>query len=203
MQVPESRIIKPGTSQFYTRKELDALQAQPGAAPGAATAPRTTAKSLPGYDYHALLQMPGMKPAPAKPASFAVPNAYGKTTYSLKPSAATPGAAAKTAVSLPASGGAGVKAAGQKKLSPADYVRRIGAPALPESQDFVRRTANAVRKQLAEAKTKDDIAKIKNYVDRAFTRQGLVNESAQALRDRMIQQVVSIGAQRMRQATHR
>lgn len=198
------KIIKPGTTRYYTKKELDALQAgqapvaaAPAAStvaaqptvPAAAPAAKPAAKTgtLPGFDYKSVMQMPGMKPAPAKPASFAVPNAYGKTTYSVKPSAAASTKPAKAAASL----------------TPNEYIKRLGAPALPESKQFVKSLVSQVREALQNVTCQEDIARVKNLIDRAFVNHGLVNESAQALRDSMIREVVTIGAQRRRQAAQR
>ncbi len=198
------KIIKPGTTRYYTQKELDALQAgqapvsaAPAAptvaaqptAPAATPAAKPAAKTgtLPGFDYKSVMQMPGMKPAPAKPASFAVPNAYGKTTYSVKPSAAASANPAKAAASL----------------TPNEYIKRLGAPALPESKRFVKSLVSQVREALQNVTCQEDIARVKKLIDRAFINHDLVNENAQALRDSMIREVVTIGAQRRRKAAQR
>ena len=178
------KIIKPGTTRYYTQKELDALQTAkkttaPAAEPAAATTPATPgakpaapaaakAGTPPGYNYNAVMQMPGMQKPVAKKPDFSMPNAYGKTTYSIKPPVIS----------------------GAKKP----------APAMAESQKFIRQTVNEVKRQLAKATTKEDITQIKNHIDRAFVRHGLVNESFQNLRDSMIRQVVFIGAQRRQKA---
>ena len=77
------------------------------------------------------------------------------------------------------------------------------APAMAESQAFIRRTMSEVKQQLARATTKEDVNRIKSYIDREFVRHGLVNESYQTIRDNMIRKVVNIGAQRRREAAGR
>lgn len=183
----------PNKANYVGRREVARQQAARAAAsqtaptayklPAASSTPK--AGALPGYDYKSVMQMPGMQPSAAKKADFSVPSAYGKTTYSMKPSTA-----AKPA-----------KAAAP--LTPNEYIKLLGAPALPESQQFVQSLVNDVRRELKNITCKEDIARVKKLIDRAFVDHGLVNESAQALRDNMIRQVVTIGAQRRRQVAQR
>jgi LysM repeat protein len=215
----------PATKKPWTYDELQA-KSQAGTTPAPAPAPAattaaTTAKTAttaqPGFNAANVMKLPGMEkyakaPAPVKPASFASgPTGYGKTTMSVKPMAGIPGMKAPTAptapkapgsnfsVNLPAGGGAGVKAAAQpEQLSKDEYIKRIGAPAMPESRVF-----NALKKPVAEmlqmVETKEDVARIKQFVDQTFVKYGTVTESSVAIRNRLIEHVTQVGAQRRRE----
>jgi LysM repeat protein len=214
----------PATKKPWTYDELQTKsQASTAPAPAATTsttAAKTATTAQPGFNATNVMQMPGMEkyakaPAPAKPASFASgPTGYGKTTMSVKPMTGIPGMKAPTApaapsapkapgvkynLNLPAGGGAGVKAAAQPgQLSKDEYIRRIGAPAMPESRVF-----NALKKPVAEmlnmVETKEDVAKIKQFIDQTFVKYGAVTESAFAVRNRLIEHVTQVGAQRRRE----
>ena len=72
------------------------------------------------------------------------------------------------------------------------------------------RIATALKKPVAEmlkmVETKEDVQRIKQFVDQTFVRYGAVNESAFAVRNRILEHVTQIGAQRRRdfaaQRTH-
>ena len=218
----------PATKKPWTYDELQAKSqagatpaptAEPAATTPAATAATTAKTGVPGYNYDSVMKMPGMekyakKPAPAKPVSFAGgPTGYGKTTMSVKPMTGIPGMKAPTApaapsapkapgsnfsVNLPAGGGAGVKAAQPGQLSKDEYIKRIGAPAMPESRVF-----NALKKPVAEmlqmVETKEDVQRIKQFIDQTFVKYGAVTESAFSVRNRLIEHVTQVGAQRRRE----
>jgi len=78
------------------------------------------------------------------------------------------------------------------------YVKSIGAPAMAEN-----RIATALKKPVAEmlqmVETKEDVAKIKQFVDQTFVRYGAVNESAFAVRNQILEHVTQVGAQRRRE----
>jgi LysM repeat protein len=241
-----AKIIKPGTDRYYTRKELDALQAKQGdtttaaaAEPDAEPEAEPAAKSPAGAGAGAFGQM----------ASQLTPSATGgrttQTATGLKhtasasnlnqPTAATAAPAAPAAKpAAPAAKPTGVpgydfkaltKMPGMEKLAqkkpdfsmPSAYGKttysmkppaintgaKKAAPAMAESQAFIRRTMSEVKQQLAQATTKEDVSRIKSYIDREFVRHGLVNESYQTMRDNMIRKVVTIGAQRRREAASR
>ena len=82
------------------------------------------------------------------------------------------------------------------------YVRSIGAPAMAEN-----RIAAALKRPLAEmlqmVETKEDVQKIKQFVDDTFVRYGAVNESAFAVRNQILEQVTQAGAQRRREHSQR
>jgi LysM repeat protein len=151
----------------------------PAPAPGKITQPNNTTS----FNATNVMQMPGMEKyaktatkAPAKTANFGGgPTGYGKTTMSFKAPAA-PGAP---------------KAPGTQQLTPNQYVKKIGAPALPE-------TIAQVKKMLETVETRDDVAFIKKYINREFQRHGLVSESSQAHRSHLLSEVTRIGALRRR-----
>jgi hypothetical protein len=147
--------------------------------PGKVTQPNNTTS----FNATNVMQMPGMEKyaktatkAPAKTANFGGgPTGYGKTTMGFKAPAA-PGAP---------------KAPADQKLTANQYVKKIGAPALPE-------TIAQVKKMLETVETRDDVAFIKKYINREFQRHGLVSESAQAHRSHLLNEVTRIGALRRR-----
>jgi hypothetical protein len=86
----------------------------------------------------------------------------------------------------------------KKKAEKDAYVKSIGAPAMAEN-----RIATALKKPVAEmlqmVETKEDVAKIKQFVDQTFVRYGAVNESAFAVRNQILEHVTQVGAQRRRE----
>jgi len=191
--------IDPATGKPYGRNKLAAdlaaqqVGGQPTPTPttGKVTKPAnmTSVTNNPAaFNATNVMQMPGMekyaKPtAPAKPANFsASPAGYGKVTQTFK---------SPTAPSAPAA----PKAPADQKLTPAEYVKKIGAPALPES---VSETIKQVKKMLETVETRDDVAFIKKYINREFQRHGLVSESAQTHRSRLLNEATRIGALRRR-----
>ena len=52
---------------------------------------------------------------------------------------------------------------------------------------------------LQMVETKEDVQKIKQFVDRTFVRYGAINESAFVVRNQIIAHVTQIGAQRRRE----
>jgi hypothetical protein len=63
----------------------------------------------------------------------------------------------------------------------------------------VAETVRQVKHMLESVTTRDDIDKIKKYIDRQFTKHGLISELAFAQRNHLIERVVYIGAQRRRE----
>ena len=82
------------------------------------------------------------------------------------------------------------------------YVRSIGAPAMAEN-----RIAMALKKPVAEmlqmVETKEDVQRIKQFVDDTFVKHGAVNESAFAMRNQILEHVTQVGAQRRREHSQR
>jgi len=127
------------------------------------------------------------------------------TTATLPPGGGT---GVKAAVPAPdslsgwkanATGGAGVKAAADSeelKLTPDEYMKRIND--MPES-----RIATALKKPVAEmlqmVETKQDVQRIKQFIDQTFTKYGAVTESAFAIRNQILEHVTQVGAQRRRE----
>ena len=66
-----------------------------------------------------------------------------------------------------------------------DYINAIGAPALPESQ-IAQTLKKSVTEMLAMVETKQDLQRIKQFVDQTFARHGVVSESAFAERNQLI-----------------
>jgi hypothetical protein len=128
--------------------------------------------------------------AAKKPATpnFGGPAGYSSTSYAPN---------IKTGISLPkpAAGAAPTKTPTQAEKDA--YVKSIGAPAMAEN-----RIATALKKPVAEmlqmVETKEDVAKIKQFVDQTFVKYGAVNESAFVVRNQILEHVTQVGAQRRR-----
>lgn len=192
--------IDPATGKPYGRNKLAAdLAAKQAAAVQTSNTPTPTpttgkvtkpanmtsiASNPSAFNATNVMQMPGMekyaKTAPAAPAKNTnfggSPTGYGKTTMSFKAPAA------------PAAPGA-PKAPADQKLTPNQYVKKIGAPALPE-------TIAQVKRMLETVQTKDDVAFIKKYINQQF--QGQLSESADIQRSHLLKEVTRIGALRRR-----
>jgi hypothetical protein len=199
------------------------------ATPATAATPASTTKpatfnagnvmKLPGMEKYA------KKPAPAKTPNFAGPTGYGKTTTSFKsPTAVPTGAttptvpsltsspakvkplAATTTATAPATGGRGsvvwTQAGRDAAAAPGTKVTS-GGPTTAEKDKLAQRIAQAVKEPVAEmlqmVETKEDVQKIKQFVDRTFVRYGAINESAFVVRNQIIAHVTQVGAQRRRE----
>jgi len=206
--------INPKTEKPYTVDELLAYGKEPeqAAAPDTQPAPQTATTKSTGpatFSGANVMKLPGMekyakKTAPAQTPSFAGPSGYGKTTTTVKPMTGIPGmkTAAPTTASLPAGGGAGVKAA-----VPAGPKVTAGGPTPEEQAKLAQRIAQAAKQPVAEmlnmVETKEDIARIKQFIDQTFVRYGAVSESAFAVRNQLIEHVTRVGAQRRREYSQR
>jgi hypothetical protein len=197
--------------------------ATPTTAPGA-----TTASNPAGFNAANVMKLPGMEKyakAPA-PANFAGgPTGYGKTTTSVKPMTGIPSMKAPSAptapkapgikynINLPAGGGAGVKAATAPKEDPQAEIRkaldarRAAGLSAYESKTNEARILQALKRPVAEmlqmVETKEDVARIKQFVDQTFVKYGTVTESSVAIRNRLIEHVTQVGAQRRREFARR
>ena len=60
-----------------------------------------------------------------------------------------------------------------------------------------------VTELLQMVETKEDVQRIKQFVDETFVRYGAVNESAFALRNQILEHVTQVGAQRRREHSQR
>jgi len=198
--------INPKTGQRWTVDDLEARRAERNAQATAATdttatntAPAPTATNTPagspaGFNAGNVFKMPGMekyaKSTPAKTANFAGgPTGYGKTTMSVKPMTGVPGMKT-TPAPAPTAAPAGTKVT-------------TGGPTPDEQAKLAQRIAQATAKPVAEmlqmVETKEDVARIKQFVDQTFTKYGAVNESAFAIRNQILEHVTQVGAQRRRE----
>ena len=209
--------INPKTGQRWTVDDMEARRAERNAPATAATdtaapaatntAPAATATSatakpaagtFPGEDpqgpgyvgrrevarRQAARDAEASKKPAAKTPNFAGPTGYGKVTQSFK----TPGAVA------PAPTPTGTKVT-------------TGGATPDEKAKLDQRIAQALKQPVAEmlqmVETKEDVQKIKQFVDQTFTRYGAVNESAFAIRNQIIEHVTQVGAQRRREHSQR
>jgi hypothetical protein len=82
-----------------------------------------------------------------------------------------------------------------------------GGPTPDEQAKLAQRIAQATAKQVAEmlrmVETKEDVAKIKQFIDQTFIKHGAVTESAFAVRNRLIDHVTQVGAQRRRECARK
>ena len=206
--------FNPKTGKPYTVDELLAYRdkSAPAVATGTTPKPSASTTSTPSatgtFNAANVMNLPGMekyakKTAPAKTPNFAGPSGYSKMTTTVKPMTGIPGMTpAATTASLPAGGGAGVKAAataGPKVTS--------GGPTPEEQAKLAQRIAQAAKQPVAEmlsmVETKEDIRRIKEFIDQTFVKYGAVSESAFAVRNRLIEHVTQVGAQRRREHSQR
>lgn len=193
--------INPKTGQRWTVDDLEARRAERNAQATAATntapapaptATKPTAGGPAGFNAGNVFNMPGMdkyaKPAatpPAKTPNFAGPGGYGKTTMSVKPMTGVPGMKTTPA---PAPVGPKVTSGGPTPDEQAKLAQRIA-----------QATAKPVAEMLQMVETKEDVQRIKQFVDETFVKYGAVNESAFALRNQILEHVTQVGAQRRRE----
>ncbi len=211
--------INPATGQRWTVDDLDAelnrpekekIDAAAGKIP-AYTPPEAVTPTAPnlgtppitpitpvGYNATNVMQLPGMqsakKPAPAKTPNFAGPGGYGKTTTTVKPMTGIPGM--KPAAPAPAT-----------TAAPSGTKVTTGGPTPDEQAKLAQRIAQATAKPVAEmlsmVETKEDVQKIKQFVDQTFVKYGAVSESAFAVRNQILEHVTQVGAQRRREYSQR
>jgi hypothetical protein len=216
--------IDPVTKKPYTGDQLrNKFFPTTPAAPTAPTAPTTatttpatptTATTTPAAPTTAAGKFPGEDPQgsnyvgrrevarrqAARDAAVAkkpaTPNFGGPTGYSSVNYAPN----IKTGINLPKPAAAPA-AAPTKTPTQAEkdaYVKSIGAPAMAET-----RIAAALKRPVAEmlqmVETKEDVAKIKQFVDQTFVKYGAVNESAFVVRNQILEHVTQVGAQRRRE----
>lgn len=197
----------PATGKPWTVDELQAKARAGKTAPTADAEPSTTqpattkpATSPAGFNAGNVMNLPGMekygkKPAPAKTPNFAGPSGYSSVTTSFKP---TTKPTAPTTAALPAGGGAGVKAA-----APVGTRVVSGGPTPDEQAKLAQRIAQAAQKPVAEmlnmVETKEDVQRIKQFIDQTFVKYGAVSESAFVVRNKLIEHVTQVGAQRRRE----
>ena len=137
---------------------------------------------------------------PATP-NFAGPTGYSNVNYAPN---------IKTGISLPKPTVPSLTSA-PAKVNPlatttaAAPVTKVtsGGPTTAEKDKLAQRIAQAVKEPVAEmlqmVETKEDVQKIKQFVDRTFVRYGAINESAFVVRNQIIAHVTQVGAQRRRE----
>jgi hypothetical protein len=78
-----------------------------------------------------------------------------------------------------------------------------GGPTADEKAKLDQRIAQALKQPVVEmlqmVETKEDVQKIKQFVDQTFTKYGAVNESAFAVRNQILEHITQVGAQRRRE----
>ena len=202
----------PTTGKAWTVDQLGATSGTPAPAPGpapaatsaAAPAPAATgaatpsAEKFPGEDptgpnYVGRLEVKRRQAAraAAAPAAPAKPNfaqqggGYGSVNYAPN---------IKTGANLPKP---------TAPAAPAGTRVTSGGPTPDEQAKLAQRIAQATAKPVAEmlrmVETKEDVAKIKQFIDQTFVKYGAVTESAFVVRNRLIEHVTQVGAQRRRE----
>jgi LysM repeat protein len=202
----------PATGKIWTYDELVApetgLTPAPGAATGTAPNPDVAAA------YNASLKA-------GKPASIPKPAAGPKTMGARRTNVKKPTAPiAPTATNInnfTSTYGPGLKNSNQPEpqgtVLDLDKFRKDRAA----KQDFAKsgymapasesRIARVLKKPVAEmlqmVETKEDVQKIKQFVDQTFVKYGAVTESAFAVRNQILEHVTQAGAQRRREHSQR
>jgi LysM repeat protein len=91
--------------------------------------------------------------------------------------------------------------------APAGTKVTAGGPTADEKAKLDQRIAQALKSPVAEmlqmVETKEDVQKIKQFVDNTFVKYGAVNESAFAVRNQILEHVTQVGAQRRREYSQR
>lgn len=203
--------INPATGKAFTGDEIRAkffpsatapeasadTQPQVAAATSASAAPSTTGK-FPGEDpqgpgYVGRREAARRQAARAAQAGKpATPN-FAQQGSGYKSVNYAPNI--KTGVSLP------------KPAAPVGTKVTSGGPTADEKAKLDQRIAQALKQPVAEmlrmVETKDDVQKIKQFVDQTFVRYGAVSESAFAVRNQILEHVTQAGAQRRREHSQR
>ena len=199
----------PATKKPWTYDELQAKsQTAPADTPADTSATTTPTTNPVGFNAGNIFKQPGMekyaKPAPAKTPNFAQQGGgYGKVTTTIKPMTGIPGmkptpAPAPTATA-PAPVSGPMKIGGQK-LNPSNPADK---QIIDKVQAQTAKVAEALKRPVAEmlsmVETKEDVAKIKQFVDQTFVKYGAVSESAFVVRNKLIEHITQVGAQRRRE----
>ena len=180
----------PATNKPYTGAELRAASAQRAKLAAASTAPAASAQKAPSVV------------APA-PSVANVPAGYSKITQSFKKPSTTP-AAPNAAGTI----GTYNKKTGAATLGNKPMLAFKDLP--PNIQKQLAGITEALAQPVAEllqmVETKEDVQRIKKFIDDTFVKHGAVNESAFVVRNQILEHVTQVGAQRRRdfaaQQTH-
>ncbi len=195
----------PKTGKPWTYDELQAKATAGAPVPTGATA-KPAATSPTGFNAGNVMKLPGMekyatKPAPAKAPNFAQQGGgYAKvnqpTTVSYSGMSGTKPATAPAATA-PVSGPMKIGGQTLNPKNPAD--KKI----IDQVQAQTAKVAEALKRPVAEmlsmVETKEDVAKIKQFVDQTFVKYGAVSESAFVVRNKLIEHITQVGAQRRRE----
>jgi len=203
--------INPATGREYTGDEIRAKHF-PTAPTNAPVDTNTTPNPDVAAAYNASLK--AGKPA-SIPKSTETPKTMGaRRTNVKKPTAPI----APTATNITSTYGQGFKNSNQSEpqgtVLDLDKFKKDRAT----KQDFAKsgfkppamaetRIATALKRPVAEmlrmVETKEDVQRIKQFVDQTFVKYGAVNESAFAVRNQILEHVTQIGAQRRREHSQR
>jgi hypothetical protein len=173
----------PATGKPYTGAELRAAAAQRAKSAAASTAPASTTTAV-------------AAPTAPAPSVANVPAGYSKVTQSFKkPSTtpATPNAAGTIGTYNKKTGAAtlGNKTmVAFKDLSPNIQKQLAG---------ITEALAQPVAELLQMVETKEDVQRIKKFIDDTFVKHGAVNEPAFEVRNQILEHVTQVGAQRRRE----
>ncbi len=133
--------------------------------------------------------------AAKKPATpnFAGPTGYSSVNYApnIKTGISLPKPTVPSLTSTPAKVkplAATTSGANKLNKNELDYINRINAK-LPADK-AVAETVKQVKHMLESVTTRDDVEKIKKYIDRQFTKHGLINEVAFAQRNHLIERIL-------------
>ena len=173
-----------------TRPAAPGVAATPAARPAAPATGKFPGEEPTGPNYVGRLEVKRRQAAraaaasttPAKPNFAQQGGGYGSVNYAPN---------IKTGISLPKPTAPVPAAAGNQKLTPDEYIKRIGAPAMAE-------TIKQVKKMLETVQTRDDVNFIKKYINHEFDRRGMVNQLATVQRNHLIERVTQIAAGRRR-----
>ncbi len=199
----------PKTGKPWTYDELQAKATAGAPVPTGATA-KPAATSPTGFNAGNVMKLPGMekyatKPAPAKAPNFAQQGGgYAKvnqpTTVSYSGMSGTKPATAPAATA-PVSGPMKIGGQTLNPKNPAD--KKI----IDQVQAQTAKVAEALKRPVAEmlsmVETKEDVAKIKQFVDQTFVKYGAVSESTFVVRNKLIEHITQVGAQRRREFARR
>ena len=95
----------------------------------------------------------------------------------------------------------------QAEIKKAIAARQAAGLGAYESKTNGSRILQALKRPVAEmlqmVETKEDVQRIKQFVDDTFIKYGAVNESAFAVRNQILEHVTQVGAQRRREHSQR
>jgi hypothetical protein len=193
----------PATGKPYTGAELRAAAAQRAKSAAASTEPATTTVAAPTAPATTTVAAP-TTPAPS---ISNVPSGYSKVTQSFKkPSTtpATPNAAGTIGTYNKKTGAATL--GNKTMLAFKDLSQNLPPNIQKQLAGITEALAQPVAELLQMVETKEDVQRIKKFIDDTFVKHGAVNEPAFEVRNQILEHVTQVGAQRRRdfaaQQTH-